>query len=76
MTHMISVGPSQPYDEAAASLRLAAARNPAGRLLTIIARPDLLAVVAICAVGLVLTLVAAAHLASVSDALTEIYLTP
>ncbi len=67
MTQISSVG-SRPFGQAPA-LGTAAA---AGGLFSKICKPDVLVVAAICAVGLVLTLVAAFSMPDFSDAIAQI----
>ena len=67
MTQISSIGPRQ-FGEAV-SPRVV---DTAGRLLSKIGKPDVLLVVAICAVGLALTVIAAFSMPDFSDALTQI----
>jgi len=69
MTQISSIG-LRRFGEAASSGVAATASG----LFSKICKPDVLVVVAICAVGLVLTLIAAFSMPDFSDAITEINL--
>jgi hypothetical protein len=69
MTQISSIGP-KPFAETASSSVGGAVTG----LLAKICKPDVLVVVAICAVGLALTLVAAFSMPNFSDAIAEINL--
>ncbi len=66
MTQLSSYGPAQQFGESTSQVA-----GVASRLFSTIRRPDVLAVLTMCAVGLIVTLVAASTLPGFSGALSE-----
>ena len=69
MTQLSSFGPTHQFGESAVS----GIAGAAGWMVSRIRQPDVLVVLAVCTIGLVLTLVAASTLPGFSSALAEAY---